>query len=552
MAQPTAQELLDIALINRARLDPAGEAARYGIDLNEGLAPGTITATSKQPLAFSGMLDTAALGHSQSMITNDYFAHVDPTDKSTPSSRVSATGYSASTVGENISARGSTGAIDATMQVPLQHQDLFVDAGEPGRGHRTNMLDDSFAQIGTGVATGVTTKVFGSTFNTIMLTEDYAAPRAGGQFLTGIAYNDADANAFYSVGEGRSGISIATSSGNYVTGNAGGYSGAIGAGPQTLTFSGGDLAAPVSLQATITAGRNALVDIVGQSTIETSTSISELSGVSKIIGLGTLGLDLTAGAGNDTIVGAGGNDTLKGQIGDDVLKGGGGRDMLIGGSGSDNLDGQSGNDILKGLGGGDMLIGGTGADNLLGGAGSDTVSGNGGGDVLKGNGGNDHLNGGGAGDRLFGNNGNDVLLGGTGDDRLAGGGGGDTMNGGGGADTLTGGAGKDIQTGGAGSDTFAFIRPADSKSGAFHDKIKDFVHGVDHIDVSAIDAVSGGGDDAFSFIGNAAFSGAAGELHYVVMGGHTFIEGNVNTDLAADFRIELTSIVALDAGDFVL
>jgi hypothetical protein len=36
MADPTAQEILDWALINRARLDPAGEAALYGIDLNEG------------------------------------------------------------------------------------------------------------------------------------------------------------------------------------------------------------------------------------------------------------------------------------------------------------------------------------------------------------------------------------------------------------------------------------------------------------------------------------------------------------------------------------
>ena len=53
MALPTAQELLDIALVNRARLDPAAEAALFGIDLNEGLAPGTISAASKQPLAFA-------------------------------------------------------------------------------------------------------------------------------------------------------------------------------------------------------------------------------------------------------------------------------------------------------------------------------------------------------------------------------------------------------------------------------------------------------------------------------------------------------------------
>ena len=103
MTEPTAEEVLDIALINRARLDPAGEAALYGIDMNEGLAPGTISAVSKQPLAWSDALNTSARAHSQSMISNDYFAHNDPTTGSTPQSRGDAAGYVGS-VGENISA----------------------------------------------------------------------------------------------------------------------------------------------------------------------------------------------------------------------------------------------------------------------------------------------------------------------------------------------------------------------------------------------------------------------------------------------------------------
>jgi hypothetical protein len=38
-----------LTLINRARANPAGTAANFGIDLNEGLAPGTIPGTPKQP-----------------------------------------------------------------------------------------------------------------------------------------------------------------------------------------------------------------------------------------------------------------------------------------------------------------------------------------------------------------------------------------------------------------------------------------------------------------------------------------------------------------------
>src|SRR4051812_32110808 len=107
MTEPTAAEILDFALINRARLDPLGEASRLGIDLNEGLAAGTISAASKQPLAFSALLHDASAEHSQSMITNDYFDHVDPTTSSTPQSRAAIDGYTGF-VGENILASGST------------------------------------------------------------------------------------------------------------------------------------------------------------------------------------------------------------------------------------------------------------------------------------------------------------------------------------------------------------------------------------------------------------------------------------------------------------
>ena len=46
MAQPTAYEQYFLELVNRARANPGGEAARLGIDLNQGLAAGTISATA--------------------------------------------------------------------------------------------------------------------------------------------------------------------------------------------------------------------------------------------------------------------------------------------------------------------------------------------------------------------------------------------------------------------------------------------------------------------------------------------------------------------------
>ena len=121
MANPIAQETLLLALINRARLNPAGEAARYGVDLNQGLTPGTITTASKQPLAFNPFLFAAADLHSQNMIDRDFFDHNDPLTGTTPQTRANNAGY-AGGVGENIAWSGSAGAIDATAMIYSQHQ----------------------------------------------------------------------------------------------------------------------------------------------------------------------------------------------------------------------------------------------------------------------------------------------------------------------------------------------------------------------------------------------------------------------------------------------
>src|SRR5262249_17853031 len=88
------------------------------------------------------------------------------------------------------------------------------------------------------------------------------------------------------------------------------------------------------------------------------------------------------------------------------------------------------------------------------------------------------------------------------------------LNGGGGDDFLIGGGGLDYLTGSTGADRFVFNQ-GDIPGVTFNstDQITDFSQASgDKIDVSGIDAITGGTDDAFTFIGNAAFSGVAGEL----------------------------------------
>lgn len=108
-------------------------------------------------------------------------------------------------------------------------------------------------------------------------------------------------------------------------------------------------------------------------------------------------------------------------------------------------------------------------------------------------------------------------------------------------------------TGGAGSDVFVFAGGDSAAGGVKSDHIADFAQAeADRIDLSAIDAIAGGVDDPFSFVGAAAFSGVAGELRAVKGVARTVISGDTNGDKVADFAIIVDKALDLAAGDFVL
>ena len=77
IAMLTANEQLFLELVNAARLDPLGEAARQGIDLNEGLARAPIARFRPRPrsqaLAPNAQIQQAAADHGQWMLDTDTF-----------------------------------------------------------------------------------------------------------------------------------------------------------------------------------------------------------------------------------------------------------------------------------------------------------------------------------------------------------------------------------------------------------------------------------------------------------------------------------------------
>ena len=331
-----------------------------------------------------------------------------------------------------------------------------------------------------------------------------------------------------------------------------------------------------------------------------------LVGANSINGTGNrLDNFLDGNSNNNTLIGGAGNDNLNGYSGADTMKGGTGDDNYyvddVGdvvfektGEGFEwvitsinyvlgvNVEGLllSGTDAINGTGNGlnNYLQGNANNNTLIGGAGNDVIYGGRGADIMKGGTGNDVFLVDNVGDLV-----NEILehgidvvnssvnyvlpanveylaltrtnaINGTGnglDNYLIGNDGNNILKGRAGNDIISGGMGFDKLSGGIGADQFIFNAISDSAVGADRDIITDFSHvQLDLIDISAIDSDDSlTGDQAFTFIGSAAFS-AAGQLRYDASKG--IIQGNVNSTLTPDFEIKLTGAPVVDATDFVL
>lgn len=249
MAQPTANEQYMLELVNRGRQDPLAEAARYNIDLNEGLSPGTISSSPKQPLVFNLNLIDAARNHSQWMLDTDTFSHTGEGGSSSRQ-RMADAGYQftgAWSSGENIAWNGTTGTPDLTQSITEQHQNLFLSYG-----HRVNIMNGYFREIGIGAITG---QFFD--WNAVMTTQNFATSGSS-VFLTGVIYDDSILDDdFYTVGEGLGGITVEAvrldNSQIFSTStmDAGGYQIPLDPGNYQVTFSGGGLSRDITQTVTI-------------------------------------------------------------------------------------------------------------------------------------------------------------------------------------------------------------------------------------------------------------------------------------------------------------
>ena len=312
---PLEQELLEH--LNRMRLDPQGELSalftsldplvardpeadlsirRFRDPTSQEVQADWASLSPVAPLAWNESLQAAALEHSALMIDFDTQSHQVPGEQSL-GSRVEDAGYEGwNRVGENIYAYANS---------PFHtHSAFAIDWGVPDRGHRLNMMDPSFQDVGIGILIDFTSS---TEVGPLVVTQDFGY--RGGQsdpYLLGVVYDDADQDGWYDAGEGLGGVTVEIEAADgpvtTVSMTAGSYQARIPDGVYTMRAYGGQLSSPIEITDVVVDGQNVKVDFFGSSQPNQPPTV-DLNGPS---GSGTgYTASFSEGAGPVPIVGAG-------------------------------------------------------------------------------------------------------------------------------------------------------------------------------------------------------------------------------------------------------
>ena len=227
--QPTEFEQLVLERLNDMRADPAAYGQSIGLDLSY--------VEPTQPLAMNTQLNLAADWHSRDMNDNRFFGHVSSNGLRL-GSRISGAGFAWTSYGESIAAGYATA--DSVLRA------LIIDKGIPSLGHRRHLLaiDDVYKnlnQVGVGIVEG------GDGPYVNYFTIDTASGYGSQSFLTGAVFNDINGNGKYDLGESVGSATVTVAGvGSINTFSTGGYSFPLNPGTYQVTFSGGQLNAPVT------------------------------------------------------------------------------------------------------------------------------------------------------------------------------------------------------------------------------------------------------------------------------------------------------------------
>ena len=297
IGEPSDDEQLMLEQINRARLNPVGEAFRlatmtisdieqaysfFSVDLNA-MYDAISAIPAVPPLAINARLGTAARLHSGWMLTNISQSHFETNGLIVigPDLRIATQGYLAQNYGENIY---------STASDPVQaHVAFEVDWGFGPGGmqdppdHRLNNHSPDFREAGVGFTYGNRSYITTNGFRTNIVagitnilpilvttssgpdsvTVDFGTVFSSTPFITGVAYYDIDGDQFYGLGEGLGGLSVTATglSTSAVTATSGGYTLPAANGNYQVVFSmPGYASTPIPV--TVAKGDNEKVDLI--------------------------------------------------------------------------------------------------------------------------------------------------------------------------------------------------------------------------------------------------------------------------------------------------
>jgi len=315
---PTAQQEYMLELVNRMRTNPSAELSLLlnandpNVNQNlsyfnvnqQVLAQQWASLTPVAPLAWSDALAQSATGHSNLMLQDDQQAH-QLSGEADPGTRMANAGFAPVNTfswGENIFAY-SQSVFEGHAAFAIDWGSTSTGIQDPA-GHRENIMDPDFTQVGIGLVSGQ-----GQQVGPLLITQDFAGPSylagASNPYLVGAVFNDANGDGFSNPGEGLGGVPITVTdgSGNFVTtttGSAGDYQLQLPAGTYSVTASGGALGSTTEGPQSVTIGSsNVLLNFGGASSTTTALTIPTVTGPAGTVPSSTPTISWTTSTGAD-------------------------------------------------------------------------------------------------------------------------------------------------------------------------------------------------------------------------------------------------------------
>lgn len=258
---PTSDEQLFVYLLNKIRHDP------QAYDDEQSLGGILDSVQARPPLAVNADLFDSARFHAVEMADNNYFAHQSAVTGDWPNKMAEDQGYDLPFYFEldaNYIESIAGGNAFNTPAVVIRA--LIVDAGIPSLGHRRHLLgmDDYAGNKEIGIGHG---------FNLSSAYDHYWAAHItfsddSDTFLTGVVYQDTNANQAFSLNEGLAGVTVSINGQplQTQTNTAGGWSIQVpGPGTYTVQVSGGSFVGTATSTVVVGAD-NREIDFISGST----------------------------------------------------------------------------------------------------------------------------------------------------------------------------------------------------------------------------------------------------------------------------------------------